>query len=198
MLHQQTRPEPRKPDPSTRSAALWATAVAVPVAVLAAVLMISHLRDRTSAAAPTPGPTTPAVVSTAPVTMGAPALTARAGTVCRALISQLPAKVRDLPRRAVTAGPEQNAAYGDPAITVACGTRAPTVAAESALMIMDRVCWFTEQRAGATVWTAIDREIPVQISVPARYDAPAQWTNEFSGTIVATVRSVTGVPSGCA
>jgi GNAT superfamily N-acetyltransferase len=36
-------------------------------------------------------------------------------------VSQLPATVRDLTQRPVTAGAEQNAAYGDPALTVACG-----------------------------------------------------------------------------
>jgi hypothetical protein len=199
MLDQQrTRPPPRTPDGSTRSAARWATAVAVPVTVLVAALMISRVNGRASTAAPTPATTTPAVMSTTPVTMPAATLPARVRTVCRAVISQLPGSVRDLPQRAVTAGPEQNAAFGDPPITVACGTPAPTVPAESVLMTMDRVCWFTEQRADATVWTAIDREVPVQVTVPTRYEAPAQWANEFSDTIIATVRSTSDVPSGCA
>jgi hypothetical protein len=198
MLDQMSRPDAPVPDRSTRSAALWATAVAVPVAVLAALLIFNHLRDETSAAAPAPTAGTPAVVSTAPVTMAAPKLSDRAETICRALMSQLPTTVRNLAARPVTAGPEQNAAWGDPALTVACGTTAPTVAAESLLMTMDRVCWYTEQRADATVWTAIDREIPVQVTVPTQYAAPAQWANEFSGTLIATVPSVKGVPSGCA
>jgi hypothetical protein len=198
MLDQQTRPDGPPPDRSTRTAALWATAVALPVAVLTAVVFFSQVAQRSAGAGPTASADTPAVVSTAPVTMSAPKLSARAETVCRALISQLPTAVRDLAARPVTAGPEQNAAYGDPAITVACGTAAPTVPAESFLMTMDRVCWFTEQRADATVWTAIDREVPVRISVPTRYEAPAQWANEFSATIGATVPSIKRVPSGCA
>ncbi|MFC7763591.1 DUF3515 family protein [Catellatospora bangladeshensis] len=58
---------------------------------------------------------------TAPVAVPAPSLNARQTTVCRALLSQLPDRLQDLPRRDVTAGHEQNAAYGDPAVTVACG-----------------------------------------------------------------------------
>ena len=40
-----------------------------------------------------------------------------AGRCCRSC----PATLRDLAARPVTAGPEQNAAYGDPPLTVACG-----------------------------------------------------------------------------
>jgi hypothetical protein len=197
MLDQQTRPQSPVPDRSTRSAALVAAAVAVPVAVIAAVVIFSHMRDATSAAPPAPTVSAPAALSTAPVTMVAPRLSARAETVCRAFVSQLPTAIRGMPQRPVMEGPEQNAAFGDPAITVACGTAAPTVPAESVLMTMDRVCWFTEQRTGATVWTAIDREIPVQVTVPTGYDAPAQWANEFSATIGGTIRSLAGKPSGC-
>jgi hypothetical protein len=60
------------------------------------------------------------------------------------------------------------------------------------------VCWYTQQRADATVWTAIDRQIPVQVSVPSGVNAPAQWANEFSATIAASVPVVEGIPSGCA
>jgi hypothetical protein len=200
MLDQQIRPDSPVPDRSTRTAALVAAAVAVPVAVIAAMVIFSHLRESTTAAPPSPPPaaSAPAALSTAPVTMAAPLLSARAETVCRALVSQLPMSVRGLPQRPVLQGTEQNAAFGDPAITVACGTAAPTVPAESVLMTMDRVCWFTEQRADATVWTAIDREIPVQVTVPSAYAAPAQWANEFSVTIGGTVPLVKGAPSGCA
>ena len=40
------------------------------------------------------------------------------------MTSQLPATVRNLPARKVSAGPEQNAAYGEPPLTVACGVAA--------------------------------------------------------------------------
>jgi hypothetical protein len=197
MLDQQTRPQSPVPDRSTRTAALIAAAVALPVAVISAVVIFSHMRDATTAAPAAPATSAPAVLSTAPVTMEAPRLSARAETVCRALVSQLPMAVRGLPQRPVLQGTEQNAAFGEPAITVACGTAAPTVPAESVLMTMDRVCWFTEQRADATVWTAIDREVPVQVTVPSTYEAPAQWANEFSATIGGTVDVLAGKPSGC-
>jgi hypothetical protein len=210
MLAQQTRPEPPAPDRSVRSAALWATAVAVPVAVLAAVLLLSQLDVLTGATAPGPSPTTPAVASTAPVSTGpvpmaAPKLSARAATLCRALTAQLPAAVRNMLARPVTAGPRQNAAYGDPAVTVSCGVPQPEVADESLLMnmksavgIQGYVCWYTRQGPGTTLLTTVNREVPVQVAVPVTYDAAAQWANEFSDTIIATVPPIEDVPAGCA
>lgn len=196
---------------ATRSAAIWATAIAVPVTVLAAVLLFAFLADRSNAdrsnvdrsAVGSPAP--PAVRSTTPVTMAAPALSARASAVCRSLVSKLPPAVRDRPAREVTAGSAQNAAYGDPAITVACGARQPSVADEALLMNMKSmvaaegyVCWYTEQRADATVWTTVNREIPVQVTVPSAYEQAAQWANEFSDAIVTAGRARTDVPAGCA
>lgn len=205
MLAQQTRPEPPAPDRSVRSAALWATAVAVPVAVLAAVLLFSQVDVLTGATAPSPSPTTPAVASTAPVAMAAPKLSARADTLCRALTAQLPAAVRNMPARRVTAGPRQNAAYGDPAVTVSCGVPHPEVADESLLMnmksaagIQGYVCWYARQGPGTTLLTTVNREVPVQVAVPVAYDAAAQWANEFSDTIIATVPPIEDVPAGCA
>ena len=50
-----------------------------------------------------------------PVTMAAPALADDAAAVCRAVDRPAADAVRDASRRPVTAGAEQNAAYGDPA-----------------------------------------------------------------------------------
>src|SRR5689334_15875675 len=118
----------RQPDRTTRSAALWAAAVAVPVAVLVGVVVYFQvLRPAGPPAAPRPTVTAAASVPSTPVTMAAPALPAAAGAVCRTVVSQLPATIRNLPRRPVSAGPEQNAAYGEPAITLACGIPTPAM-----------------------------------------------------------------------
>jgi hypothetical protein len=194
-------------DRTTRTAALWATAVAVPVAVLAGLTFarISSGADPDAR----PAATTPAPVPSTPVQMAAPKLSGRAAQVCLAVTSQLPAAVRDRPARKVSAGPEQNAAYGEPPLTVACGVAQPPmcetldggadcVPLDTELLIMNRVCWYAKQTAGAAVFTTMDREIAVQVTVPATYAQPAQWANEFSDTIVATNPSTTkGVPSGC-
>jgi len=211
MVDVQTRPEPPAPhDRTTRSAALWATAIAVPVAVLVGLLIFSQVIQGAGQSAPSAAATTPAAVPSAPVPMAATQLSARAAEVCLAVTSQLPTTLRNLPARKVSAGPEQNAAYGEPPITVACGGPQPAmctsltdtngcVPLDTELLNMNAVCWYANQQTGQTAFTTMDREIPVTVTVPTSYQQGAQWANEFSDIVVETDKSITkGVPSGCA
>ncbi|WP_433533408.1 DUF3515 family protein [Micromonospora sp. CA-263727] len=185
------------PDRTNRSAALIATAVALPVALLAGALAVANLAPGTPAAAPDPSPTTAQPQSTAPVEMAAPALAERPAIVCRALLSQLPASIRDLPQRPVTAGPEQNAAYGDPAVTVACGGDEPEVQPTDHVTVVNSVCWHATERADVTELTTLDRETAVTVRVPHFYGEGLQWVAPISTTIVASIRSAGPMPSGC-
>ncbi|MFI5931351.1 DUF3515 family protein [Actinoplanes sp. NPDC051494] len=197
-------------DKTTRRAALWATVVAVPVALLVALGIFFLVIPDSSEPAADPVVTQPSALPSTPVEMAAPALSARQAEVCLAVTSQLPAKVRDLAARKVSAGPEQNAAYGEPALTVSCGGVQPTtcktmdqagsgcVPMDSELMNMNRVCWYADAKAEATAFTTMDREVPVTVTVPRQYDQPAQWANEFSDIVVETDKSLAqGVPYGC-
>ena len=211
MVDMQTRPEPPAPnDPTTRRAALWATVIAVPIAVLVGLLIFSQvIRGANPQAEPTAAATSPAAVPSSPVQMAAPKLSARAAEVCLAVTSQLPTTLRSLPARKVTAGPEQNAAYGEPPITVACGGEPPkmctSVAAidgcvplDTELLNMNAVCWYADEQTGQTAFTTMDREVPVTVTVPTSYQQGAQWANEFSDIVVETDKSITeGVPAGC-
>ncbi|MFF5179021.1 DUF3515 family protein [Micromonospora sp. NPDC000316] len=184
-------------DRTIRGAALLATLIALPVTLLVAVLAFTKLTPTTPAAAPSPSPTTARVQSTTPVEMAAPALATRPATVCRALLSQLPQTIRDLAQRPVTAGPEQNAAYGDPALTVACGGARPTIPATDEVWTVNGVCWHPVEQTDATVLTTVDRETPVTLRVPRSYEQPLQWAAPISSTIVASVPSGGAIPAGC-
>lgn len=192
-----------------RGAALWAAAIAVPVAIAVCLLIFFNVRpaDDTPSAAKA---SAPVAVPTTPVQMAAPKLTARAAQACLALTSQLPMKVRDLPARKVSSGPEQNAAYGQPPIAVSCGVPQPTlcervdgghagcVPLDATMLKMNGVCWYGVPGTATDVFTTMDREIAVRVDVPASYNQTAQWANEFSDTVVKTVLSkTTGVPTGC-
>ncbi|WP_027644442.1 DUF3515 family protein [Salinispora oceanensis] len=183
-------------DRSNRGAALIATAVALPATVLAGVLAFNQFAPDQPETEPN-SMTTPTPLSTAPVEMAAPALAERPATVCRALLSQLPPAIRELPQRPVTAGSEQNAAYGDPALTVACGGPAPTFADTDKLWLVNRVCWYGSEAADSTVLSTVDRETTVTVRVPDGYDQPLQWVSPISETIIATVPSVDDAPTGC-
>src|SRR5687768_15190234 len=116
MVDVQTRPEaqPPAPDRTMRTAAIWATVIAVPIALLAGLLIFNKVVPDSRSAAPAPSVTQPAILPAEPVQMAAPQLAARPAEVCLAVTSQLPTKVRDLIARKVSAGPEQNAAWGEP------------------------------------------------------------------------------------
>lgn len=186
-------------DQITRSAARIATAVAVPATLLVGALVFWLLGGVPGDDTPGAGAASPRPQSTAPVDVAAPQLSERAEIVCRALLSQLPDSLRELPQRPVTAGAEQNAAYGDPAITLACGGPPADYPLDAFLWGMSRVCWYAEEKPDGSIWTAIDREVPVTVTVPKGYDGAGDWVNEFSVTLIATVPSkpAAEIPSGC-
>jgi hypothetical protein len=196
---EESRPADRAPGPdrTTRRAALVATLVALPVTVAVAAFAVAKLSPDSPAAAPSPSATVARPQSTAPVALPAPTLADRPAVVCRALVSQLPDSVRDLRQRPVTAGPEQNAAYGDPALTVACGGTPPIVGKTDEVWVVDKVCWHAVQESDATVLTTVDRETPVRVRVPRQYEQPLQWVTPISDAVVSAVPSAKTAPTGC-
>jgi hypothetical protein len=206
-------PPTRAPDRTARSAALWAAAVALPVALIVGLLMFSRLAAHDGASAtPSASSTALQAVPATPVRMSAPTLPAHAAEVCRSVTAQLPTRLRNLPARKVSAGPEQNAAYGDPAITVSCGVTPPVmcetitggtpagcVPLDADLLVMNGVCWYGDDGPATKFFTTMDREIAVRVGVPASYDQPGQWANEFSDAVARTepAKTSTAVPTGC-
>lgn len=171
-------------DDLTRRAAMTSAFVAVPVALVVGLVVFFSLHGRVSAQAsakPTPAPS---ATSTAPITMPAPKLAAADAQMCLAFIAALPTSVRGSQERRVTAGPEQNAAFGDPAITAQCGAPKATVAPTDDVYPMNSVCWHEQKADSTTVWTTLDRPVPIAITIPDSYTDPGQWANEFSGAIV--------------
>ncbi|HWH00332.1 MAG TPA: DUF3515 family protein [Pilimelia sp.] len=189
-------------DPIARGAAWWATAVAVPLALLTGVLLFTALGSTGGPPAGGGGasaaPASPAPVPSTAVTLPAPGLTGRAALVCRALVARLPATVRGLTRREVAAGPEQNAAYGAPPITMTCGGTAPPVTPTDTVWLLNGVCWHQVGRPDGVLFTTVGREQPVAVTVPSAYPQPAQWAIDFSAPVRAAMPEVTGrLPTGC-
>jgi hypothetical protein len=151
-------------DPVTRRAARLAALIALPAALVAGVVAYRVLApdDGDGGAAPRAGATTA-------VEVAAPSLAPRTATVCRALLAKLPATLGDLSRRPVTAGPEQNAAYGDPPVIVACGTTGPTPPPDPQLFAINGICWYAEDGKDARTWVLQGREVPLVVRVPTAY-----------------------------
>jgi hypothetical protein len=174
---------------------LLATVIALPVAVLTGVLVF----NLGTPSGPATGPSAqPNAAATGPVTVAAPPLGSRAAVVCRALVAKLPERVRDAQRRPVSAGAEQNAAYGDPALVLSCGVAAPSYPSTDDVWSLNGVCWHATAASGSTVWTTVDREVPVQVTVPGPADGASQWVIGFTGAIASAVPSAPKIPAGCA
>ena len=153
-------------DPVSRRAARLAALIALPVALVAGFVTFRVLAPGGSAsgdgAAPGGGATTA-------VDVAAPSLAPRTATVCRALLAKLPATLGDLTRRPVTAGAEQNAAYGDPPVTVACGSTGPAPPPDPQLFAINGICWYAEDGKDARTWVLQGREVPLVVRVPTAY-----------------------------
>lgn len=170
------------PDPVRRSAARVATLVAVPIFVVIAVgslwLHGGFSGPPRPAASASPGP-----VATALVPLPVPTLPEASVGVCREVIAHLPTTVLGQARRLVT-GPEQNAAYGQPPVVVACGVPALTVAPTESLVQISGVCWLSRaDGTDATAWTTVDRVVPVRVTVPGAADGSAQVAAAFTTAI---------------
>lgn len=156
-------------DPDTRRAARIAALIAVPVAIVTGFVAF-ELMSSDGPAEPGNAAASPRPVPTTPVEMSAPPLSERAATVCRALFAKLPDHFGDLARRQVTAGPEQNAAYGEPPVTVACGMPGPTPPSGAQYFQIQGPCWYQDDTAaGARRWSLQGREVPVLVTAPAGF-----------------------------
>jgi hypothetical protein len=178
-------------DPVTRRAARLAALVALPAAIVAGLVAYRVLADRSGGAGDTAAGGSPRPSATTPVQVAAPALAERPTLVCRALLAKLPDRLGALARRPVTAGPEQNAAYGDPAVTVACGTSGPTPPAGAQFFAINGVCWYAEEGPDARTWVLQGREVPVVVRVPPVYTA--QDLVDLAGPIRDAIAEVTPV-----
>jgi hypothetical protein len=177
-------------DQVTRSAARLALLVALPVALVAGLVAfwsLGGLRRH------------PASAATGPVAVPGRSLSSADATVCLAFVAHLPATIRGLDQRPVTAGQEQNAAYGEPPITVGCGGRpAPSVRAGTLLWTLSGICWYADQsRAGVTTWTTLDRRVPVWVTMPNSYQGQGDWVQQFTTPIRAWVPSLSPPPATC-
>jgi hypothetical protein len=178
-----------------RRAGLVAAAIALPLAIVAGLLVFVTLHGRVTKDTATPAPSASASAG-GPVAMPAPSLTAAHATMCLAFVAALPRSLRNLPERHVTAGAEQNAAFGDPPITAACGVAEVKPKPTDEVYSTDDVCWATTTTPTGTVWTTLDRQVPVAVTVPKSYDSSGQWANEFSDAIISALPRAT-TPYDC-
>jgi hypothetical protein len=187
-------------DPTRRSAARLATLVALPAAVLVALLSAWALggleRARNVPTGPDPtGP--PAAGATTPVPVPVRTLAPDVAVVCRRVVAGLPGAIPSGPRRPVTGDIEQSAAYGDPPVVLRCGVALPSVPPTAVVATLNGVCWYAVAVGASSEWTTVDRVVPVTVTVPGPVDGSAQSVIPFSIPIARTDARLPDPPSGC-
>jgi hypothetical protein len=102
-----------------------------------------------------------------PVEVPPPTPSEDAAGICRSLIATLPETVDGHDRRETDPASDYTAAWGDPAIILACGvTKPPGLGPASQCFEVNGVGWFAEQQEQRVRFTTIGREAFVQVIVP--------------------------------
>ncbi|GAA4747357.1 hypothetical protein GCM10023328_32030 [Modestobacter marinus] len=164
------------PDPLRRAAVV---ATAVLVALVVAVLVLVNVVG--TDAEEEPGPvaeisgTTPAPrADLPPLPVDTPPITPEADLACPALMGQLPLELAGEPSRAVDSDSPFAYAWGDPATVLVCGAEPPAgyVVGGPQTLLVSGVEWFVDTTdPDVYVWTTVDRNVPVQVRVPASSDS---------------------------
>jgi hypothetical protein len=110
-----------------------------------------------------------------PLPVDVPPVTAEADAACPGLMSALPLDLAGERSRAVQSSSPFAYAWGDPPIVLICGVDRPAgFVATSGLIQIDAVQWYVDDSdPDANVWTAVDRPVYVQLSIPSSLDSAA-------------------------
>lgn len=103
--------------------------------------------------------------------MTAPPANAATDGPCAQVLSVLPVQLGQLAPRVVHAQPDSPnvVAWGDPAVVLRCGVPRPAGFEPTAqFFLLGGVYWLPVKHKSATVWTAIDRAIYIEVTVPEK------------------------------
>jgi Protein of unknown function (DUF3515) len=129
----------------------------------------SGLREPAGSSPTHPTVTVPAVALPA-VPVEPPPSSAAAERACPALISALPTTLAGLAARPVDSPSALVAAWGEPPVLLRCGTARPVgFVGTAGLTVVNGVSWFVQPRVATNIWTAVDRPVYLELTVPAKY-----------------------------
>ena len=110
-----------------------------------------------------------------PVQVDSSDVTPAAELACPALMGQLPLELAGETSRKVDSDSPFARAWGDPPVVLICGADPPAgYVVGAATIAISGVEWFVDTSApDVVVWTTVDRNVPVQVQVPASSDSAA-------------------------
>jgi hypothetical protein len=155
---------------------LLAAAVLVPLVVLAVVLVrVAGGGDDGAggAVADISGTPVPQRSDLAPLAVRVPPVTPAADANCPGLMGNLPLSLAGEESRRVESDSPFAYAWGDPAVVLVCGVDRPAgFVTTAALIQVNGVQWYVDDSdPGTVVWTAVDRPVYVQVSIPSSVDS---------------------------
>ncbi|SFO87327.1 Protein of unknown function [Geodermatophilus dictyosporus] len=145
----------------------------VVVLVLANVLGGSDTDDDDAVADVSGGTSPQRAEDLPPLPVEVPAPTPEADATCPQLMQVLPLDLLGDPARLVDSDTPYAAAWGDPAVVLVCGVPQPEgLVPGEGLFTINGVTWYVDQTdPEATVWTAVDRAVYVEVSLPPDVDS---------------------------
>jgi hypothetical protein len=109
---------------------------------------------------------------------------------CAKLMDELPRTVDDAVRRDIEPASDLAAAWGQPAIVLRCGVPLPEAYRPDAqLHEIDGVAWLTEEVDDGAFFTAVDRDVLVEVAIPDDYAPEADVLAGLAPAIVAAIPS---------
>jgi len=164
---------PRATKSDRYRAAVTATLVAVPLAVLAGLGMYWWSGGFAGTAEPTAAASGPVTVDLS-TSSGPSTVSANTETVCRALLANLPVTLDEHASRPVSpaASAERAAAWGDPPIVLRCGVGPPATTTGSAgqTLTVDGVTWLVTEGEKVTFLRATGLSVAVDVRIPAPHN----------------------------
>jgi hypothetical protein len=108
-----------------------------------------------------------------PLPVDVPPVTPEAEAGCPAVMELLPLELAGEQSRPVQSDSLFAYAWGDPPIVLVCGVDRPAgFVAGAGLIQIEGVQWYVDtEDPETTVWTAVDRQVYVQISLPSSVDS---------------------------
>ena len=154
------------------------TAVAVPLLVVLLVLVnVRGDDDGDGPPAQVSGPSTTARADLPPLDVPVPPVTPEADAACPRFMTELPVELAGERARPVRSDTPYAYAWGDPPIVLRCGVERPAgfIRGGPQLFTLNGVSWFVDDTdPDQFVWTAVDRTVHVELTVPSGVDsAPA-------------------------
>lgn len=112
----------------------------------------------------------------------------QAAALCHTLIKNLPTTVDGQRQRSVKPDSGLTAAWGHPAITLACGVTKPAgMNAASRCWEVNKVGWYEQVRDSDIRFTTLGRKTLVQVTVPNKYAPQADALTDVAHAISAHI-----------